>query len=318
VLAHLDEVEGHRREAGHLGARWSDLGAAAGSVAVGLRRIEVDPGRWSTPAHVHGREEEIFWVLGGSGLSWQAGETWEISPGDCLVHNDRRPHTLRAGEGGLDVLAFGLRARDEAAYLPRAGVLWLGMHWVDAADPARTPFERESAAGPPALPAAPSPRGEGIVNVVDVGSMARGGVETSEWRDLGAAAGSKRSGLKHVRVLPGEEHCPPHCHSAEEELFVILDGAGTLRLTPSPRSRDDGAVDESLEVRAGHVVSRPAGTRIAHAFEAGRDGLTLLAYGTRDPNDIAYYPRSNKLSFRGVGVIARLEHLEYWDGERGP
>jgi hypothetical protein len=33
------------------------------------------------------------------------------------------------------------------------------------------------------------------------------------------------------------------------------------------------------------------------------------------PDDIAYYPRSNKVFFRGVGLMTRLERLEYWDGE---
>jgi len=62
-------------------------------------------------------------------------------------------------------------------------------------------------------------------------------------------------------------------------------------------------------------VSRPAGTRVAHAFRAGTRGLTYLAYGTRDTNDIVYYPRSNKIFFRGVGLIGRIERLDYWDGE---
>ena len=39
------------------------------------------------------------------------------------------------------------------------------------------------------------------------------------------------------------------------------------------------------------------------------------AYGTRDVNDITYYPRSNKIFFRGVGLIARLKDLAYSDGE---
>jgi len=30
---------------------------------------------------------------------------------------------------------------------------------------------------------------------------------------------------------------------------------------------------------------------------------------------VCYYPRSNKIAFRGVGLTARLEKLEYWDGE---
>jgi uncharacterized cupin superfamily protein len=48
---------------------------------------------------------------------------------------------------------------------------------------------------------------------------------------------------------------------------------------------------------------------------AGDDGVTSLAYGTREPDDIAYYPRSNKVYFRGVGLMTRLEHLGYDDGE---
>lgn len=43
--------------------------------------------------------------------------------------------------------------------------------------------------------------------------------------------------------------------------------------------------------------------------------MTFLAYGTREPNDVCYYPRSNKTYWRGVGVITVLESLGYDDGE---
>jgi len=43
--------------------------------------------------------------------------------------------------------------------------------------------------------------------------------------------------------------------------------------------------------------------------------MTFLAYGTREPNDVCYYPRSNKIYWRGVGLITRLESLVYNDGE---
>ena len=100
---------------------------------------------------------------------------------------------------------------------------------------------------------------------------------------------------------------PPHVHSAEEELFVVLEGDGTLELWP----------DEVHPVRAGSVVARPPGTQVAHAFRGGENGLTLIAWGTREPNDICWYPRSKKLFWRGVGVIGRIEELDYWEGE-GP
>ena len=97
---------------------------------------------------------------------------------------------------------------------------------------------------------------------------------------------------------------PPHCHSAEEEIFVVLDGRGTLLLG-----------DEERPVEPHDVIARPAATGVAHAFRAGDEGMTFLAYGSKEPNDICYYPRSNKIAFRGVGVIGRIERLDYWDGE---
>ena len=105
---------------------------------------------------------------------------------------------------------------------------------------------------------------------------------------------------------------PPHAHGAEDEVFVVLDGSGTVELWPSPR---DGGERQEHAIHAGSTIARPRGTHLAHGIKAGPDGLTVLAYGTRDPNDTVCYPRSRKVSLRGVGVIGRLEQLDYWDGE---
>ena len=50
-------------------------------------------GAWSTPAHEHGRQEEIFYVLAGQGLSWQQRRGVEIGAGDCIVYLAGRAHT---------------------------------------------------------------------------------------------------------------------------------------------------------------------------------------------------------------------------------
>ncbi len=308
--AHWDDVEPRRRDYGHIAGAWRNLGRAAGTVAVGLRRISIDPGRWSTPAHVHGAEEEIFYVLAGSGVSWQddgrGPAAYELRPGDCVVHRaGRESHTLRAGAEALDVLAFGTRVPVEACELPRAGVAWLGPTWVEAGG-GEHPYEREAAKGEPDVGEPMLDRPGTIVNVDDVEPDELTGETVQRVRrNLGRAAGSETTGLQHVTVAPGKLGAPPHCHSAEEEIFVVLAGEGTLALG-----------DEEHPLRAGHVVARPAATRIAHALRAGGDVLTYLAYGTREPNDVCYYPRSNKIFFRGVGVIGRIEQLAYWDGER--
>ena len=310
AAVHWDDVEGSRRTVGHLDSTWFDLGSAAGSRDVGVSRIRIEPGGWSTPAHVEHGEEEIFYVLSGSGVSWQdegPGEprTYEVGPGDCIVHvPTHQLHTLRAGPEGLDVLAFGERVLGGGAWLPRAGVAWVGVTWATVGEEP-SPWEREAAAGAPELPAATSPRPATIVNAADVTPESRDGATVArERRDLGTAAGSVRTGLKHVAVRPGKLGVAPHRHSAEEEIFVVLEGSGELVLG-----------DEEHPVRGGHVVARPPGTGVAHTFRAGVDGLTYLAYGTRVPNDICFYPRSGKVSFQGVGVIGRIEQLDYWDGE---
>jgi len=300
-LAHWDDVEPVRREVGHLAVNMRDLGTAAGTVGVGVTRWEVDPGKWSTPAHAELIEEEIFYVLGGSGRAWIDGETYEIGPGDCMVYNAaEEAHTHKAGPDGLDMLAFGMRAYNTGTLLPRAGTVRMDPATVDASSDPRHPWDREAAAGEPESPA-PSKRPPNIVHFSDATRL---DVKASIDRDLGRSAGSERTGLCHVEIAAGKQGAPHHCHSAEEEIFVILEGGGTLRLG-----------DERAPIRAGHVLGRPPGTRVAHSFRAGDEGMTYLAYGTREPNDIAYYPDSNKVNFRGIGLITRLERLDYWDGE---
>lgn len=314
MISHWDEVEYSRRDRAHIGGTWASL-TGDSSVTVGVTRMLIDPGKWSTPAHIENSEEEIFFVLAGSGVSWQEGECYEVGPGDCLVHwPGAHSHTLRAGESGLDVLAFGERHSHSGARLPRAGVSWGLGAWVRTGDPEEHPWKLEAEAGEPEV-SDPSPRPSRIVNVGDLEDLDPQPMPgfDSEWRNLGQAVGSERTGLKWVSVDPHNRHCPAHVHSAEEEVFVVLEGTGMLELIPSPTARVSET--ETLPVRAGSVVARPAGTRIAHSFLAGDEGLTLLAYGTRDSNDVAYYPRSGKIYFRGVGVMTRVEPLGYWDGE---
>jgi uncharacterized cupin superfamily protein len=307
-LAHWDDVVAERgaAEGSDIDALWQNLGHATGSVDIGLNRLRFEPGRRPTPAHDHGAEEEIFYVLSGSGLSWRAGETHEVRAGDCLVYLPcHGAHTLIAGDEPMDVLAFGERRPAELCQLPRAGVMWGGPAWVEDAVAEGHPWERETLAGALALPERVSPRPGWIVHRDDVEAreVERPG-RSYRSRRLGVAAGGHTSGLRHMTIAPGKRGYPRHCHSAEEELFVILAGSGTAHVG-----------GEEAPLRAGHVLSRPAGTTVAHGFSAGPDGLEYLAYGQRQTNDIIYYPDSGKVSFAGVGVIGRFESLDYWDGE---
>jgi uncharacterized cupin superfamily protein len=305
-IVHWDDVESEYDEAGTIGSTWTQLARAAGSDRINMNRIRIASGRRSTPLHSES-DEEIFFVLSGSGLSWQRegdqDATFEIRAGDCLVHlAGREAHTLVAGEGGLDVLAFGVGPHPALAYFPRLDVIRVGPAIVDV--DGRHQWDLEGALSDPDLPP-PGPRPSRIVNAEEVEpeQWGRGDVSV-ETRDLGVSAGSNRTGINYNRVASGKLSAPPHCHSVEEELFVILEGEGVCILG-----------DEEYPVRQGHVVARPASSRVPHAFRGGEVGLAMLAYGTRDPNDICYYPRSDKIYFRGVGLMTRVPRLDYWDGE---
>ena len=315
MISHWDDVRTWRAERGHIAGTWHSLTGRA-SHSVGVKRIQVDHGMWSTPLHLEGAEEEIFYVRGGSGISVQwEGEGdpvgHEVRAGDCLVHLPlENAHTLQAGADGLDVLAFGQRSVAAGiTWLPRAEVAWLGETWAPVGAEEDHPWKLEAAAGPPEI-AEKSPRPTNIVNLDEVEPVERDGATVGRRnRDLGRAAGSARTGLRYAEILPGKLNAAPHCHSAEEEIFVVLDGDGHLLLW-----EPDSVTEQP--VRAGSVVARPPGTGIAHTFRAAEHGLTVLMYGTRDPNDVCFYPRSGKVFLTGLGLITRVgERLDYWDGE---
>ena len=260
--------------------RWTDVeagqdvGLTAGALNVGLVRLEIAPEE--TAAHSDAPVEEIVFVLEGSGW-WENGEEKsEVRPGDCGVRLvQHRGHLLRAGKDGLTILAFV------------------------------SPIARK-------LFANPTTSKPNIVSLESVEPDYEG--DSGKWVILARKAGAVLGGLNWGHLEPGTWGAAPHLHSADEEVFVILEGNGTLELWPSPVRTED-TERETHEISAGDVVWRPPSTGIAHVLRGGDKGLTFLAYGTREPNDVCYYPRSNKIYWRGVGLITRLESLGYDDGE---
>jgi uncharacterized cupin superfamily protein len=300
-VANIHDGEGRELAVGHIKARWRDPGREVGTRGFGLRRIEVAEDHFSTPAHEHGAEEEIFFVLAGDGLLWQEGATCTVAAGDVIVHRPKRgAHTLRGGSGGLDVLVFGERVDASLTALPRAGVAWSFPRWVELAT-GDSPFALEAAAGAPECPPPSAERPANVLALADVAAVFEGTA-----RRAGRAAGAVATGLNHV-VLPADgTGAPAHCHSLEEELFVVLDGDGLLELWPPGAS-----APEQRPLRGGDVVSRPAGSGVAHAFRAGAAGLTYLAYGTREPNDMCFYPQSGRVALRGLGIALRSPEIDY-------
>jgi uncharacterized cupin superfamily protein len=207
-----------------------------------------------------------------------AGGTADLRKGDCVVFPvPHDPVTLRAGDEGLTALLFATPAQPP-------------------------PFHSGETESPRTL------------NLSEAESAYEG--DAGRWVLLARQAGAVHAGVNYARLEAGQDGARPHCHSADEELFVFLEGSATFELWPSPlRVLEGKAEKEALQVRAGHVVSRPPSTGVSHSIRANETGATFLVYGTRRANDVCYYPRSNKIYWRGLGLVARLEPLCYDDGE---
>jgi uncharacterized cupin superfamily protein len=90
---------------------------------------------------------------------------------------------------------------------------------------------------------------------------------------------------------------------------VVLAGSGALELWP----RGGGSAEEH-PLRPSDVISRPAGTGVAHALRPSSQGLTYLAFGTREPNDMCFYPESRRVSLRGLGIALRSPEIDHLPG----
>jgi uncharacterized cupin superfamily protein len=125
---------------------------------------------------------------------------------------------------------------------------------------------------------------------------------------LAAGTAAAQMGISIDVLAPGKRGCPYHFHHAQEEMFILLEGRGVLRVA-----------GEMLEVKAGDVVFIPAGPDYPHQFINDSDApMKYLSLSTRQQPEVCEYPDSGKfLATAGrFGAIQRqADMLDYWDGE---
>jgi uncharacterized cupin superfamily protein len=126
---------------------------------------------------------------------------------------------------------------------------------------------------------------------------------------IGPLLGAKDLGYSYDVVPPGKCSCPFHSHRAEEEMFLILRGRGTLRYGT-----------ETRPIRAGDVICCPTGgPETAHQIVNDSDeDLAYLSVSTNHPAEVCEYPDSGKVGAYGGGfrhMTRASDHVDYWVGE---
>lgn len=125
--------------------------------------------------------------------------------------------------------------------------------------------------------------------------------------------GARRLGYNLTVLDPGKAAFPMHSHRANEEMFFVLEGTGTLRMG-----------DTTWPVRTGDVIAcPPGGPETAHQLiNTGTTELRFLAVSTMVFPELCEYPDSGKylaasgMQAEDIRVIGRAaDGLDYWDGE---
>jgi len=130
---------------------------------------------------------------------------------------------------------------------------------------------------------------------------------------LAPGTAARKLGISVDTVAPGKRSCPYHFHHAQEELFIVIEGEGTLRIA-----------GEMLPVRTGDVVFIPPGPDYPHQFiNTSLQPMKYLSVSTRETPEVCEYPDSGKYfatarsadgdAFEAIQRASA--RLDYWDGE---
>ncbi len=143
-----------------------------------------------------------------------------------------------------------------------------------------------------------SPKGRFCVYRKNI-SKALGGL-----KDVGTFGGGHPFDVELVRLPPGATNWPFHSHSAQWEMYLVLDGRGLARCD-----------DDSFPIQTGDsFVCRPG---MAHQIiNNGETDLTYYIIADHALADIVHYPDSNKYFLKPHRkVLANHGEIDYYHGE---
>jgi mannose-6-phosphate isomerase-like protein (cupin superfamily) len=113
-----------------------------------------------------------------------------------------------------------------------------------------------------------------IKNLKDVEDMAasQGLGDIQEVRFAHGDLNAEQTGVSLQRVKPGKRHAIAHRHKEMEEIYVVISGSGRIKL------------DDQIE-EVGPLDAIRIGPSVIRSFEAGDEGLEILAFSPRAKGD---------------------------------
>ncbi|MEP6876868.1 MAG: cupin domain-containing protein [Burkholderiales bacterium] len=153
-------------------------------------------------------------------------------------------------------------------------------------------------------------------NAVETTRELRAPLYDSVCARLATGTEAGKLGVSIDTVAPGMRACPYHFHYAQEEVFIVLEGEGTLRVA-----------GEMLPIGTGDVMFIPPGPDYPHQIiNTSAAPLKYLSVSTRESPEVVEYPDSAKYLAVAAGTLngerqsfgrmhREQDDLDYWDGE---
>ena len=133
------------------------------------------------------------------------------------------------------------------------------------------------------------------INEVPLTRLLREPLYDGQGARLARGTAAQKLGASFDILAPGKRGCPYHLHHAQEEMFVILEGRGTLRVA-----------DEMLPLKTGDVIFIPAGPEYPHQIINTSDApLKYLSISTMEALKSASTPTRASIWLKVVSSLPR-------------
>jgi uncharacterized cupin superfamily protein len=156
-----------------------------------------------------------------------------------------------------------------------------------------------------------------VLNIEDapLRDAGNGTVFAAKVSRVGKTLGLTKLGCTLHVVAPGKKAWPFHRHHVLDELIYIVSGSGEYRYG-----------DEKHPVRAGDLVTAPAGGKAHQLINSGTQDLRYLTISSMTEVDVIEYPDSGKVAM-AAGIhnadfktatyanMGRVASADYFDGE---
>jgi uncharacterized cupin superfamily protein len=136
---------------------------------------------------------------------------------------------------------------------------------------------------------------------------------------IGPKIGAQKLGYNVTVLPPGKRAFPFHSHRVNEEMFLVLEGAGEIRIG-----------DQTHAIKKNDIIACVAGgPETAHQIinTSATDELKFLAVSTMSAPEWAEYPDSGKFAVLNKSLgkdgkpevtrfVGRMDQaIDYWEGE---